>query len=137
MYACLLLQIADHMEKVLSLRVATRTKHADQALRWRAGCCPELFKADCRLDVVAQDRLAGLHIAGEHCVDALTQKRLREFPVALDVRLHQPLEAFGSCHHYFPSAHSALASFVILPISGRRVDVALLAFLGAARQQDQ
>jgi hypothetical protein len=53
MHARLLLQIADYAEKVLCLRVAARTKHTDQALRRRASCCPELFKADGRLDVVA------------------------------------------------------------------------------------
>src|ERR1035441_5355916 len=53
MHARLLLQIPDYAEKVLGLRVAARTEHADQALRRRASCCPELFKADGRLDVVA------------------------------------------------------------------------------------
>src|SRR5450759_3910640 len=134
MHARLLLQIADHAEKVLGLRVAARTKHTDQALRRRASCYPEFFKADRRLDVVAQDYLAGLHVAGEHRVDALAQKRLGKFRVALDVVMHQFLEAFGSCHLRFPSAHVALASFVVLPISDRRVDVALLPLLRAARQ---
>src|ERR1035437_952102 len=36
MHARLLLQLADHAEKVLGLRVAARTEHADQALDWRA-----------------------------------------------------------------------------------------------------
>src|SRR5450759_1398222 len=35
------------------------------------------------------------------------------------------------------SAYAALASFVVLPIGDRRVDVALLPLLRAARQQDQ
>ena len=52
-HARLVLQIADYAEKVLSLRVTARTEHADQALRRRASCCPELFKANGRLDVVA------------------------------------------------------------------------------------
>jgi hypothetical protein len=42
--------------------------------------------------------LAGFHVAGQHRLDALAQKRLRKFRVALDVLLHQFLEAFGSSH---------------------------------------
>ena len=37
---------------------------------------PELVEADRRLDVVAQDRLADVNIAGKHGVDALAQQRL-------------------------------------------------------------
>ena len=56
-----LLQIADHAEEVLRLRIAARAEHANQAL-WRRA---ELFEADRRLDVVAQDRLAGVDVAGQ------------------------------------------------------------------------
>jgi hypothetical protein len=98
---------------------------------------PELFKADRRLDVVAQDYLAGFHVARKHRVDAVAQKRLGEFRVALDVVLNQFLEAFGSCHLRFASAYAALASFVVLPIGDRRVDVALLPLLRSAGQQDK
>jgi hypothetical protein len=55
-----LLQIADHAEQVLRLRIPACAEHADQALRRRAGRLAELLEADRRLDVVAQDGLAGL-----------------------------------------------------------------------------
>jgi hypothetical protein len=32
--------------------------------------------------------------------DALAQERFREFRIALDMVLHQFLEAFGSCHRF-------------------------------------
>ena len=37
-------------------------------------------------------QLAGLRVAGEHRANALAQKRLREFRIALDAMLHQLLE---------------------------------------------
>ena len=57
------LKIAEHAEKVLSLRIPARSEHADEALRRRGGRLAELLEADRRLDVVAQDRLAGIDIA--------------------------------------------------------------------------
>jgi hypothetical protein len=51
-----------------------------------------------RLDVVAQDRLSGLHIAGQHRVDAFAQERPREFRVSFDVVPHQFVEALSSGH---------------------------------------
>ena len=104
LYARLLLQVADHVEQVLRLRIAARTEHADQTLRWRAGCGSELFKSDSRLDVVAQNRLSGFHIAGEHRVDALAQQRLRKLGVVLDVPLDQFPETLCFCHMHLHSA---------------------------------
>jgi hypothetical protein len=43
----------------LILRIAARAEHADEAFRRRAGRFAELLETDRRLDVVAQDRLAG------------------------------------------------------------------------------
>ena len=71
----LLLQIADDAEEVARLRIAARAEHADQALGGRVGRLAELFEADGRLDVVAQDRLAGVDVAGQHRVDAFAQQR--------------------------------------------------------------
>ena len=61
--AGLLLQVAEHAEEISGLRVAARPEHADQALRLRAGRLAQFLEADRRLDVVAQDRLAGVDVA--------------------------------------------------------------------------
>jgi 5-methyltetrahydropteroyltriglutamate--homocysteine methyltransferase len=131
-----LLQIADHAEEVLCLRIAARPKHADQAFGRRAGRFAELLETDSRLDVITQDRLARLHIAAQHGIDALAQKRLGKFLVALDLALDQFLKALCSPHFSLPSTPPALALLVVLPIGVRRVDVALLPILGPAGQKD-
>ena len=92
--ACPLLQIANHAEEIFSLGVAPRAKHADQAFGRRACRCTELLETDGRLDVIAQDRLAGFHIAAEHRINALAQKRLSKYLVVLDVLLHKISERF-------------------------------------------
>src|SRR5216684_909413 len=93
-----LLQVADHAEEVLGLRIAAWSEHADQALGRRAGRFAKLFKADGRLDVIAQDRLASINITAQHCIDAFAKKSLGKFLVGLDPTLHQFLEAFCFCH---------------------------------------
>ena len=40
-----LLQVADHAEQILGLRIAARAEHADEALGRRTGCRAEFFKA--------------------------------------------------------------------------------------------
>ena len=102
----------------------------------RIGRLGKLLEADCRLDVVAHDGLAGFKIAAEHCIDPFAQKGLSKYPVALDVAFDQIPEAFCLCHLRLRSAPSALALFVVPPISVRFVDIALLLLLRAARQQD-
>ena len=64
--AGLFLQVADDAEEVAGQRIAARAEHADEALRLRAGRLAQLLEADRRLDVVAQDRLAGVDIADEN-----------------------------------------------------------------------
>src|SRR5438876_872097 len=44
--ACPLLQIADHAEEILGLRVPPRAKHADEAFGRRARRCTELLETD-------------------------------------------------------------------------------------------
>ena len=61
--AGLFLKVAEHAEEVLRLRIAARPEHEDEALRLRAGRLAQPLEADRRLDVVAQDRLAGIDIA--------------------------------------------------------------------------
>jgi hypothetical protein len=61
--AGLFLQVADDAEEIAGLRIAARAEHANEALRLRAGRLAKLLEADRRLDVVAQDGLAGVDIA--------------------------------------------------------------------------
>jgi hypothetical protein len=90
-HARALLQVANHAEQILGLRIAARAEHADKALGRRAGRRAEFFKTDRRLDVVAQDDLAGFNVTGEHRIDAFAQKGFGEFLVTLDVVLDQTL----------------------------------------------
>lgn len=76
--ASLLLQVADHAEKVPRLRIAARAEHANEALGRRVRRFAQLLKADRRLDVVAQDRLPGVHIPGKHRLNAFAQQLVRE-----------------------------------------------------------
>src|SRR6266568_5359097 len=105
------LKISDHAEEIFGLRIAPRPEHANEALGRRSGRFAKLLKADGRLDVVAQDRLAGLHIAGQHGVDAFAQERLGESRVRSDLASDQFLEAFCSRHLLAP----VIASCACLP----------------------
>ena len=60
--AGLFLQVANDAEEIAGLWIAARAEHPDEALRLRAGRLAKLLEADGRLDVVAQDRLAGVDI---------------------------------------------------------------------------
>jgi hypothetical protein len=76
--ASLFLQVADDSEEVAGLRIAARSEHADEALRLRAGRLAKLLEADGHLDVVAQDRIAGVDIASEHGFDSFAQQSFAE-----------------------------------------------------------
>ncbi len=65
------------------------TWHSCCVAAWNLWIAPSdqlLLEADRRLDVVAQDRLAGVDIAGEHGVDTFAQQRFAEGGIA---RLHK------------------------------------------------
>jgi hypothetical protein len=85
-------KVPEHAEQVLGLRIAARPEHADEALGLRPGRLAQLLEADRRLDVVAQDRLARVDVAGQHGVDPFAQQRLAEGRVGRDPPLHQFLE---------------------------------------------
>jgi len=63
MNAALRLQVRDHREQVFSLRIAFLTEHAHKAFRWGICGLAEIFKADCRVDIAAQNGLPDIHIA--------------------------------------------------------------------------
>ena len=95
---CLFLKVAEDAEQIACLRIAARAEHTHEALRGSIRGFAELCKADSRIDVVAQDRLAGLHVTGQHRIDAFAQKVLGERSVFCDAPLHQFLEALCDCH---------------------------------------
>jgi hypothetical protein len=92
MEPALLLQVAEHGEEVARLRIAARTEHAHEALGRRAGGAAERLEADRRIDVVAQDGLAGLEVAFQHARHRFLQKRLAEVGIAPGARLDGVLE---------------------------------------------
>ena len=57
-----LLETVNDLEQVASLWIAVWTEHAHQALGRLLSQPTELLKPDRGVDVVAQDRLAGIHI---------------------------------------------------------------------------
>ena len=86
------LQVADHTEKVLCLRVSTRPKHADQALWLRSRSSTELFESNRGLYVVTQNRLASIDIPRKHRLDTIAQQRLGKSRIVRNMLLHQFLE---------------------------------------------
>ena len=62
------LELAYHLEQVARLRVPPGTEHAHEALGWPPGEAAELFKADRGVDVVAEDCLPRVEIAGEQAL---------------------------------------------------------------------
>ena len=127
------LQVADDVEQIARLRIAGGSEHADQALRRRTSVRAQLPKADRRVDVVAQDRLAAVHVATEQGFDALTQQRLAEGRIGQHARLYRVLEIACQRHG---SPRLSLAPLVVRPARPGRFDVALLPPFGAAGQQD-
>src|SRR6476646_10969657 len=70
------LEVMDHLEKIPSLRIAAGTQHAHQALCRPFGPTAQLVEPDCRVDVVAKDRLSGVEIPSQQALDAFPQKLL-------------------------------------------------------------
>jgi hypothetical protein len=92
-----------------TLRIAMRAEHADEAFHRRAGGLAQLFEAHGRPDVIAQNRLAGVHVTGEHRVDTFAQEcgakrgifrhaALDQFGIVGGAVLHQFIEAFRQWH---------------------------------------
>lgn len=86
------LQMADDGEQVARLWVTGRAEHADQALGRRPGLRAKPFEADRCLDVVTQNRLAAIYVAGKHGLDAFLEQCIPEFRIGLDTRQNRFLE---------------------------------------------
>ncbi len=68
-----LLKVSDDLEEIPRLRVSFRREHAHEDFGRTFQIAAELDEADCAVDVIAQDGLAGLNIAGEQASDRFAQ----------------------------------------------------------------
>jgi hypothetical protein len=74
---------------------------------WVPVASPSFREADGRPDVVAEDRLAGVDIAGEHGVDAFAQQRSAEGGIACDPLCARSLKLRVSAISCFRQSHRA------------------------------
>ena len=81
--AFLFLQRGEYAGKIRGGGAALWPQHAHQALGRYLRSLFELLKSDRRVDVVAQDGLAGFKIAVNDALNGLAQKRLTEIRIAL------------------------------------------------------
>jgi len=95
------LELADHLEQVARLRVPPRTEHAHEALGRSPRETAELLKADRGVDVVAEDGLPGIEIAGKETLHPFRQQLLSILPVLPDPGLHGFLERARQRHPHF------------------------------------
>ena len=103
-----LLQIADHVEEILGLRIASWAEHADQALGRRAGRLAQFLESHGRLDGVAKDGFSGFHVAAEYRIDPFAKQRFGEFLVGLGLAMNQGLEAYCPCYDWLLSVGPCL-----------------------------
>jgi hypothetical protein len=98
LHAGLLLKSADNIKKVLSAWVALRGEHPMQALAGLVDRLCQTLEAHGRVDKIAQDSLAGNHIARQECVDRFGEQRLAESRVALGASQNGCFEISSECH---------------------------------------
>src|SRR5207237_719127 len=92
------------VEEILCLRISTRPKHADEALRLQFGRAAELFKSNRRLDVVAQDRPAISTSPPSIASIASRSKASANAGPSTTCFCYQFIEAPGR-HHLFSDCH--------------------------------
>lgn len=118
-------------KKVPRLRVALGPEHAPQALRRDAREGGQAFKPDRAVDVVSQQRLAHVEIAGEEAIDGLLQDSFPEAGRPDQAGTHGLFEILGERH-----GPGSLPLLVVLPTLARIRDVARLALLRPAAEQN-
>ncbi len=92
------LQVLDHFEEIAGSRVAAWAEHPHQALRRPFCPAAQFHEPNRRVDIRAKYCLAGVKIAGEKALDAVTQKLLPVLAVRTKARLHRLLELSGQRH---------------------------------------
>jgi len=98
--AGMLLQMAENLKEVVSIRVALWSEHADQTFRRSADALAERRKANRRLDIVAQNGFPGLHVAGEHCLHAFAQQSFAKSRIAREPILDHCFETSRDSHRH-------------------------------------
>ena len=68
-----LLQAGEHLAEVACLRVSLRAEHPHQALGRLRQLPPQRDKADCAVDVLAQDAFGRVEVSSHHIADRLAQ----------------------------------------------------------------
>ncbi len=127
------LEAADDLGKVSSLWVAPWAEHAHEAFRRLVSETAKLLKPDCGVEIVAQHGCAGVHVGGEQAFDPFVEqislkagsRSTRAWIVSLKSRIRAI--ALGLL---------SLVLFVLLPEVLGGLDTLLLAFFGAAAEQD-
>src|ERR1035441_1682148 len=108
--------MSEDAKQVLGRRVAIWTEHSHKAVGGDGCRLFELPEANRGIDIVAQDRTAGLLIAGKHQLDRFPKQRLAEPRVPLGAFPYRFTEVF--------------------PVQLRLPDVQLLALLRATGKQN-
>jgi hypothetical protein len=93
------LQVADDVKEVVRSRIAFGPEHAHEAFDRYAGGFRQRAETDCRVDVVAQNRLARFDIAYEHGVNAFLEHGLPKVCVTPGALLQSDSESSCECHH--------------------------------------
>src|SRR4051812_4611657 len=92
------LELRNHVEQIPRLRIPVGAEHAHKALGRRVGEVAELLKADRTVDVVAQDRFAGIDVTRHQAFDSLLQESGPELRLTLQTLAHRFLEILSQGH---------------------------------------
>ena len=65
------LQVANHFEEIARLRISLGAEHPHQALGRPPRAAAQFRKTDCRVDVITQNRLACIEVAGQEATGPL------------------------------------------------------------------
>ena len=89
MKPCAFLEMANDRKQVPGLGITVGTEHTHQAFGRLCGQPAQLLKADGGVDVIAQYRLAGVHVAGEQAFYPLLEQFRAEGRIRLDAGLNR------------------------------------------------
>lgn len=130
-HALFTLKVVDDVEQVPRLRVAFRPEHPHQAFCRDVRELAQALEAHRAVDVVPQQRLARVDIAGEQAVDRLLQDGFSEAGRPEQAGTNGLFEVFRQWH-----GSDSLSPFVVLPAPVCVRNVAGLTFLAPAAEQD-
>src|SRR5215471_4392474 len=103
MYAREPLQLPQYSKQIAGARITPWAQHAHEALGRRSRGFGERFEPDGGVDVIAQDRLAGLEVPGQELFGRFGEQRLPEGRITVCPRLHGLFEFLRQRHLTFPS----------------------------------